>query len=258
MNNLIILNHLRELKFRLLYVLISFILTLIILYIFSFEIIYISVKPLLGILDISREGNTLIYTDITEVFFSFFKMTFIISFLISLPFLIYQIYFFILPGIYEYERNYTFTSLILYIIVFIINLYLIYFYLIPTVWSFFLSCEETIRSDLVDISFHGKLNEYIQLLVQTVFAFTICFQIPIILMMALIFGIANEKTFLNNRRSNVILCFILGALFSPPDIISQVMIAIPLCIFYELIILLSLFLSNKSLLLRNNSYILSK
>ena len=252
MNNLLLYNHFKEIKFRLSYTFVSFLLLLIIFYIFSLELIYISIKPLLIILKDDMQTSQLMYTNITEVFFSFFYLTIVSAIFFNIPLLVYHFYYFILPGIYNNEQKKLIYFILFIIIYFLINSLFIYSYLIPSIWSFFLSYEIKLNSEIFQFSFQGKLNEYINLFLDLITTFLILSQIPIVCFLLLYFNIIKITTIIKSRKINIIGCFILGALLSPPDVFSQIIIAIPLCFFYEIIIILGLFLNNKKLLFKNN------
>ena len=249
--DILLRNHLNEIKFRSFYLILSCFISLTFLYHFSFELIFVFIEPLL-IINQEVDTSQLIYTNITEAFFSFFYLSLISMILFNIPLLCYHLYFFILPGLYKNEQRQILIFFFVYTVIFFGCFYLIYFFLIPLIWAFFLDYEKSLNSDLFNLSFQGKISEYIQLLIRLNITFLICFQLPIFLFLLIYLEIIAIKTLVNNRRVNIIIAFILGALFSPPDIISQILLAIPLCFFYEIIIFCGIFLSNrKNRLLKN-------
>ena len=249
--DILLRNHFNEIKFRFFYLILSCFISLIFLYHFSFELIFIFVKPLL-IINQEIDTTQLIYTNITEAFFSFFYLSLIIMIILNIPLLCYHFYFFIIPGLYKNEQKQIIIFFFIYTLILFGSFYFIYFFLIPLIWTFFLDYEKSLNSDLFNLSFQGKINEYIELLIRLNITFLICFQLPIFLFLLIYLEIISIKMIIKNRRINIIIAFILGALFSPPDVISQILLAIPLCFFYEIIIFCGLFLSNrKNRLLKN-------
>jgi len=248
-NNYIIFNHIHELKYRLYYTITSLLFCFIVLYNYIGEIMYIIIKPLLILENIKIQH--LIYTDMTEVFFSSLKLTLSLSLYSTLFIILYHIYYFILPGTYKHEQKEIVKIITIVIILLFSSFIFVYQFFVPFVWAFFLQYDININHDLFRLSFEGKIIEYINLITNILFTFTLCFQLPLIFMFCLRIGIVSTKKLENFRSIAIVLCFIMGALCSPPDVISQISLAIPLCLTYEFSIFYGLFLSNKLKLLRN-------
>jgi len=131
------------------------------------------------------------------------------------------------------------------------SLLLTYYILIPLFWDFFLTQHFTIDPEIFKIDYQGKIIEYINLLNNILFCFILSFQIPLVLTILIHYNIIDINTLKNYRAINIILCFICGALLSPPDILSQISLAIPLCCLYEVNLLFGIFLSKKKILAQN-------
>ena len=246
--NYIIVNHLLELKYRFYYTLLSFIFSFFTLYFYLGETMYIIIKPLLLIENI--EINHLIYTNMAEVFFATLKLSLSLSSYTILFIILYQIYYFILPGIFKYEQKKVKKIIYIIIILLVLSFIFTYNFFVPFVWSFFLQYDINLNDDLFKLSFEGKIIEYINLITSILFTFFLCFQLPILFGFCLKLEILSAKKLEIFRSFAIVLCFILGAICSPPDVISQISLAIPLCLTYELSIFYGLFLSNKLKLLR--------
>jgi sec-independent protein translocase protein TatC len=241
--NISIINHIKEFKYRMAYVVISGILTFFVAYIYSLELFYFFAKPLIN-LKVEDFEYSLIYTDITEAFFTYLNLSLYISITFSFLFLIHQITFFLIPGLYSKEAK--LVKKIKYIIYFscIISTIITYFLMIPFIWHFFISNETSNTISSMNIHFEGKLNEYIYILLRVFFSILCVFISPLILFILVRLKIVSLNILINQRKIAFILIFILGALLSPPDVISQILLAIPLCISYELIIFIILFNKN--------------
>lgn len=240
--NYILFNHLEEIRYRLFYILVSFALNLINFYWFLGEITYLTIKPLT-----SNNSNIqqLIYTDMSEAFFASIKISIFFTLIIIIPIILYHLYFFFLPGMYVYERKNIIKYIFISLILMYLSLNFAYSFFIPIIWDFFLNYDFNLNNNLFRISFEGKIIEYINLVTTIFFSFIFCFQIPLLFFILLKFEIISINNLKKYRSINIVCCFVLGALFSPPDVISQVLIAIPLCVMYELNIMFSLYLSNR-------------
>ena len=237
--NIILFQHVYELKYRSLYLFLCFILTFFTSYEFATEIIYIFIKPLL-----INKIEHLIYTNITEAFFTFINVSLMSSLIIIIPFLFYQIYFFLLPGIYSYERDKLFKILIFNFISTVLSIIFCYKVLIPIAWSFFLDFDTSASNEVFKITFEGKINEYITIVRSLIIGSIICCQLPLLLFALLKFRVITVNLLTRFRPMSIIMCFLVGAMLSPPDVISQIILAIPLYIFYEISILFGLYIRN--------------
>lgn len=241
--SIIIFNHLNEIKYRLIYVLFSYLLTILVLYNYSLEVFYFFIKPLVA--NHCTRIEQLIYTDLTEAFFTILKLVFFSSHIFILPIILYNIYYYSVAGLYKYER----IICVKIITVFLLNTFLLAFilynYIVPLLWFFFLSFEQNINSELFQISFQGKINEYINLIIKLFLAFNLCLMIPLFIYIAIVKNYISVFFLIKYRIINIIFCFILGALLTPPDIFSQIIIATPLCCIYEYIIFIGIYTNKK-------------
>lgn len=246
----VIFNHIEELKYRTIYIIISFILSFSTLYLFLGESTYILIKPLFD--NSCQNINELIYTDMAEAFFASLKLTIFFAFYSSIPIILYHTYFFTMPGMYKHEQKIIANYIIISIFLTLISSYVAYIFFVPLIWDFFLNYDFNLDKDIFQVSFQGKIIEYIDLIINIFLSFIFCFQIPLIFLILLKIELISDKNLKKYRSINIVVCFIFGALMSPPDVFSQICIAIPLCFVYEINILISLFLSNKKSYLETN------
>ena len=238
--NISILNHIKELKCRMGYICFSTILTFLLTYCYSLELFYLFTKPLIN-LKIDHFEYSLIYTNITEAFFTYLNLSLCVSFVFSVLFLIHQVIYFLTPGLYIKETLFLIkTKKIIFLISFI-SVLITYFFMIPLIWYFFLSNDTSNTIYSMNIHFEGKLSEYIFALLKVFFSIFCLFMSPLILFIILKLKILSLSILIKQRKIALILIFLFGALLSPPDIISQVLLAIPLFISYELIIIINIY-----------------
>lgn len=238
-----ILTHIEEIKYRITYVFLSAIMTFVIAYSYSLELFYFFAKPLIN-LKIDHFEYSLIYTDITEAFFTYLNLSLYISFTFSFLFLIHQIVYFLIPGLYI--REVIFINNVkrtVYFFCFLSTL-ITYFLMIPLIWHFFISNDTSNTISSMNIHFEGKLNEYVFVLIRVFFSILFIFISPILLFILVRLKVISLNILINQRKISFITIFFLSALLSPPDIISQILLAIPLCLSYELIIFIILYKKN--------------
>lgn len=246
--NIKVYNYIIELKYRFFYLIISLIICFFVSLNFSGELIYILVYPLKEIS--KNQTNFLIYTDLTEAFFASLKLSIVFSLLITFFNFIYQLYFFILSGLYKYEQKRLNKYLSISYLIMLSSIFFCYKCAIPFVWNFFINYDFNIHSELFELPFYGKIVEYINFVLKILFSMIICFQVPIISIICIKLKYIKVENLLKFRALSIVFSFILGAILSPPDIISQFLFAIPLCILYEYILWFSLFLNNNEYYLK--------
>jgi sec-independent protein translocase protein TatC len=228
-----------ELKIRLIYSFIMLLITVIVCYIYKEPIIYLLIKPLINTsqLDIKQY---FIFTNLIEIFIMYLKITFIISLYLIIPFILYQIWLFLIPGLYLYEKIYLKYILLFLIVMLYIGILLTYFIIIPFAWNFFLGFETKVDQNLFSIQFEAKINEYLLLILNILLTVSFCFQLPIFILLLIDLKLINIQFFYKKRKIAYIIFLIMAAMISPPDLISQILLVIPLIFFYEVIIFYSI------------------
>lgn len=231
-----VFDHLRELKKR---VAISIgILTLgtIIAYFFAAQIFDFLVAPLAHAMG-SESTNRLIYTNLAEGFFTSVKLAFYTSLYITLPFLLLQIWRFVAPGLYQNEQKVLVPFFIATPVLFYIGGAFVYWVVMPFAWDFFLAFQTTATQTALPIQMEARISDYLSLVITFVFAFGICFELPVLLGILGKAGIITAQDLREKRRYVIVAAFVVGALLTPPDVISQICLASAILILYEISIL---------------------
>lgn len=240
-----ILAHIVELRTRLMWVFGVMIIGTIFSFIFVDEIYSFLVQPLANSMD-SNDTNRLIYTGLTEAFFTYMKVAFFSGIFLTFPVLLLQVWMFVAPGLYANEKNAFLPFLIATPILFFAGGACVYYLVLPMAWPFFLSFQSTGADMALPIQLEARVSEYLDLIMTLIFAFGLCFQLPVLLTLLGRAGVISADFLAKNRKYAVIIAFIMAALLTPPDMISQVMLAVPLLGLYELSILLIRFSVPKS------------
>ena len=239
-------SHLVELRARLLNSLIFILIVFIISYIFAEQIYNFLVEPYSNAVKNDQISRRLIFTALHETFITYIKVAFFTAIFLGSPILLIQIYKFIAPGLYKNEKKTILPYLISTPILFLLGGLLVYYLVMPLAIKFFLSFETLGSSSTLPIQLEAKVNEYLSLIMRLIFAFGISFQLPILLNLLARIGVVNSEYLRTRRRYVIVIIFALAAILTPPDPITQVGLAIPLLLLYELSILTVKFTEKKS------------
>ena len=227
-------SHFIELRSRLLNSLIFIFIVFVISYIFAEQIYNFLVEPYAKAVRDEQISRRLIFTALHETFITYIKVAFFAAIFIGSPVLLIQIYKFIAPGLYKNEKRAILPYLISTPILFLLGGLLVYFLVMPLAIKFFLSFESLGSSTSLPIQLEAKVNEYLSLVMRLIFAFGISFQLPILLNLLARIGVVNSDYLRTRRRYVIVIIFALAAILTPPDPITQVGLAIPLLLLYEL------------------------
>lgn len=237
-NAMPIMEHLVELKHRLTIAVAALFVAFLGCYYFANEIYSFLVRPLAMILqELGGEDRRMIYTALYEVFFTQIKVSFFAALFLSFPVVATQFWKFLAPGLYKNEKNALLPYLVLSPILFALGGALVYYFIMPLAWKFFLSFEQIGTDGMLAIELEAKVNEYLALVMKLIFAFGISFQLPLVLTLMARVGAATSRGLAAKRKYAVVITFICAAILTPPDIISQVGLAIPILILYEISII---------------------
>ncbi|MEM7616943.1 MAG: twin-arginine translocase subunit TatC [Pseudomonadota bacterium] len=234
--------HFQELKYRLLITAIFFILAFITSYYFATDIYNFLLAPLASLSN-DVAVNKMIYTKLTEVFFTYVKLAFYTALFVSFPMIACQFYIFLAPALYKKEKKTLLPFLIASPILFFLGAFLVYNFIFPLAWEFLAGFQTDNLESNIPIKLEAKVSEYLILSIQLIFAFGIAFQLPLILLIMIKVGIIDRDFLVKNRKYAVIFTIIIAAILTPPDIISQIGLAIALLLLYELSIILSKFIN---------------
>ena len=227
-------SHFVELRSRLLNSLIFIFVIFVISYIFAEQIYNFLVEPYSRAVIDEGGQRRLIFTALHETFITYIKVAFFSSIFIGSPVLLIQIYKFIAPGLYKNEKKALLPYLISTPILFLLGGLLVYYLVMPLAIKFFLSFETLGSNTTLPIQLEAKVNEYLSLIMRLIFAFGISFQLPILLNLLARIGVVNSNYLKTRRRYVIVIIFAIAAILTPPDPITQVGLAIPLLLLYEL------------------------
>ena len=192
-----------------------------------------------------ENGGRMIYTALHEGFFTQVKVAFFISICISLPIFLTQIWRFVAPGLYLNEKKAFLPFLLATPILFIAGASMVYYLVVPLAWDFFLSFQATGVDGSLPIELEPRISEYLSLIMKLIFAFGLCFELPVILLLLTKSGILTSEDLIKKRKYAILSAFVVAAILTPPDVISQVLLALPIIALYEISIILSKFVSKK-------------
>ncbi len=217
--------HLEELRNRLIKILIAVAAGFVVSYFFSKQLFYFLSLPLLEVLP---KQNSLIFTALPEAFFTYLKISLFAGIFLVSPYIFYQIWKFISPGLYSEEKKYVFPFVVLSTLFFLTGASFGYFVVFPFGFKFFIGFQSEYIKAL------PSLKQYLGFAMKLLFAFGTIFEMPVIMYFLAKIKVINSRLLTKNRKYTVVLIFVVAALLTPPDVFTQVLMALPLIILYEL------------------------
>ena len=226
-------SHLIELRTRLINSIYLLFVFFLISYYFSEQIYNFLVQPYADAVENDGQERRLIFTALQETFITYLKVSFFAAFFVSSPLILIQIWKFIAPGLYDNERKALMPYLILTPLLFLLGGLLVYYLIMPLAINFFLSFETSSQINNLPIQLEAKVNEYLSLIMKLIFAFGISFQLPVILSLLARVGFIDSEYLKKRRKYVVVIIFAVAAILTPPDPVTQIGLAIPLLLLYE-------------------------
>ncbi len=225
-------DHLLELRTRLLRIALSVLIVFASLAYFSQDIYQYLAKPLLLTMP---QGTQMIATDVTSPFFAPFKLTLVLSFFLAIPFILYQIWGFVAPGLYRKEKRLIAPLMFGSTALFYAGIVFAYYVVFPIIFAFFTSVAPEGVTIATDIS------SYLDFVLKLFFAFGVAFEIPVVIVLLCWTGATTPNNLRNKRPYVIVGAFVVGMLLTPPDIISQTLLAVPMLLLFEVGIVVASF-----------------
>lgn len=227
-----LVEHLLELRSRLLKSITAILIIFLALVYFANDLYTFFALPIQALLP---EGTTMIATEVTAPFFAPFKLTLILSFFIAVPYVLFQLWSFIAPGMYRKEKRIAIPIFISSILLFYLGIAFAYYVVFPIVFGFFTSIAPE------GIAVTPDINSYLNFILKLFFAFGLAFEIPIATLILIHAGVTTRASLAEKRPYIIVSCFVFGMLLTPPDVISQSLLAVPTWLLFELGLVMSIF-----------------
>lgn len=228
-----LMEHLIELRTRLIYSLLAFIVAFFACYYFAKPIYQFLAWPLAHALE-GQPERRMIATGVMETFFTYLRVAAFAAICVSFPIVASQIWMFVAPGLYKHERKAFLPFLFATPVMFFLGAGLAYYGLLPVAMTFFLSFEATGADGALPIQLEARVSEYLSFIMTVIFAFGLSFQLPVLLTLMGRVGIISSAWLVQYRRYAIVFSFVVAAVLTPPDVMSQVALAVPLCLLYEI------------------------
>lgn len=226
-----VIEHLIELRQRLIRAVVAIVAVFIALAYFANEIYDQIAQPLIAVLP---EGTGMIATDVAAPFFAPFKLAFMLSIVLAFPYILHQVWGFIAPGLYKHEKRFAVPILASSVLLFYAGIAFAYFIVFPLVFAFFTSVGPEQITIATDIS------SYLDFVLKLFFAFGLAFEVPVVVFILCWAGVTNIDSLKQKRPYIIVGAFIAGMLLTPPDVISQTLLAIPIWMLFELGLVMSI------------------
>ncbi len=225
-----LLSHLMELRSRLLRSVLCVLLVFIALFYFANDLYAWIAQPLMAKLP---QGAAMIATEVASPFLTPFKLTLVLSIFISVPYLFYQLWAFVAPGLYRHEKALVVPLLVSSTVLFYLGVIFAYYVVFPLMFAFFTAAAPAGVTVMTDIS------SYLDFVLKLFMAFGLAFEVPIATVLLIKTGLASRRSLQEKRPYVIVGAFVLGMLLTPPDVISQVLLAVPIWLLFELGLLMA-------------------
>ncbi len=232
-----LMEHLVELRQRLLISLAGLLVLFFVCYYFAPHIYGFLMQPLAGVLDELGGQRRMIFTALHEAFFTYIKVAFFAALFLGFPIIASQVWMFVAPGLYRHEKRAFLPFLVATPILFFAGGAMVYYLIFPLAWEFFLSFESAGGDGALPIQLEAKVDQYLSLVMRLIFAFGLVFELPVVFTLLARTGMITSQGMRSKRRYAIVLAFVAAAILTPPDVISQIGLAVPTVLLYEISIL---------------------
>ena len=232
-----LIDHITELRKRLIWSFVYILIIFIVCFYFADQLFSFLAYPLINLLD-TENGQGFIYTALQEAFFTELKIAFFFSLFFSFPLVAMQIWKFIAPGLYKNEKSAFLPFLIATPVLFFAGGAMVYYLIAPLAWKFFLSYQNLNPSG-IPIRLEAKMGEYLSLMMRFIFAFGLAFQLPVVLGLLAKANLVTYTSLKKFRKYSIVIAFLAAAFLTPPDPFSQISLALPIIILYEISIFIA-------------------
>ncbi|WP_018691252.1 twin-arginine translocase subunit TatC [Algicola sagamiensis] len=231
------IDHLIELRGRLLKAVVFVILVFACLAYFANDIYLWLATPIMQAIP---QGATMIATDVASPFFTPFKLTFVVSIFVAIPYILHQIWAFIAPGLYQHEKRLVFPLLVSSTLLFYAGIAFAYYVVFPIVFPFFAGTA------LSEVQLAPDITSYLDFTLKMFFGFGLAFEIPVAILLMILTGMTTVESMREKRPYIVVSLFVIAMFLTPPDVISQVLLAVPMWLMFESALLIAVFYQSRS------------
>jgi sec-independent protein translocase protein TatC len=228
-----LLDHLVELRRRLVYSFATLIVLFFISYFFAEGIFRFLVEPYADLVE-GQTGRRLIFTALHEAFFTYIKVAAFTALFVGFPVIAVQIWMFVAPGLYKHEKRAFLPFLVATPILFTLGGAMVYYVVMPLAFRFFMSFESAGGDGILPIELEAKVDQYLALAMRLIFAFGVSFELPVLMTLLARVGLATSEGLAAKRKYAIVLAFVAAAILTPPDVISQILLAVPIIGLYEI------------------------
>ena len=232
-----LLDHIIELRNRLMWAVGALAIAFVICYVFAEDIYAFLMQPLMEAMGNQAAHRRMIFTALHEAFFTYIKVAFFAGMMLAFPIIASQVWMFIAPGLYKNEKRAFLPFLVVTPVLFLCGAALVYYLIMPLAWNFFLSFETPGSGGTLPIELESKVSEYLSLTMTLIFAFGLCFELPVLLTLMGRVGLTSAAGLRSKRKFAIVGVFIAAAVLTPPDPISQISLALPILLLYEISII---------------------
>ena len=230
--------HVMELRKRILWSFLAMVFGTVLCFFFKEQIFSFLVQPFADAMHKVGGTNRMISTGSTEIFMTYLRVSFFAGCFLTFPFLLWQVWMFVAPGLYKNEKGVFLPYLVATPVLFFLGGAMVYYLIMPAAWTFLLHFQSTGENTALRNDHEQSVGEYLSIVMTLIFVFGLSFQLPVLMTLMARAGLLGAQALRNFRKYAIVIMFGVAAVITPPDVFSQIALAIPLCLLYELSILL--------------------